>query len=203
MVSTAVRAFLLMRGGRDRDPRPSPPLPDPVSQVGLAVTSIILPDRATDEGVLIASTTFAWRAIAKALEKDWTLALQLTPRQWEEIVAGAFKEEGFDEVTLTPSSADGGRDVIAVKRGRGALKVIGSVKRYKPGNLVTYDDVRALMGVMLGEPDASKGVLTTTSDFPPNLGRDRQISALLPTRLELINGAELQQWLSDLGKQHD
>jgi restriction system protein len=61
-------------------------------------------------------------------------------------------------------------------------------------------NVRALMGVLASERDASKGVITTTSDFPPLIESDRLIAPLLPTRLELVSGAKLQQWLLDLSK---
>jgi restriction system protein len=54
-------------------------------------------------------------------------------------------------VTLTPRSGDYGRDVIAVKRGLGFIRVIDRVKAYKPDHLVTADDVRALMGVLQGD----------------------------------------------------
>jgi restriction system protein len=57
-------------------------------------------------------------------------------------------EAGFDEVTLTPRSGDLGRDVIAVKRGLGTVRVIDQVKAYGPSHLVTADDVRALLGVL-------------------------------------------------------
>jgi len=32
------------------------------------------------------------------------------------MIAGVYKESGFDEVTLTPRSGDFGRDVIAIKK---------------------------------------------------------------------------------------
>jgi len=47
---------------------------------------------------------------------------------WEEIIAGAYKKAGFDEVTLTPRSGDLGRDVIAIKKGLGSVRVIDQVK---------------------------------------------------------------------------
>ena len=65
-------------------------------------------------------------------------------------VVGAFSKANY-EVTLTPRSGDFGRDVIAIRRGVGCVKIIGSVKRYAAGNLVPYDDIRALLGVMAGE----------------------------------------------------
>ena len=61
-------------------------------------------------------------------------------------MAGAYSKAGFDEVTLTPHSGDFGRDVIAIKRGIGSIRVIDQVKAYKKGHLVTANDVRALHG---------------------------------------------------------
>ena len=61
-----------------------------------------------------------------------------------------------------------------------------------------YDDIRALLGVLLGERDASKGIITTTSDFPPRVTDDRFIAAFLPARLELINSEALLRWLTAL-----
>jgi restriction system protein len=133
----------------------------------LSVSSVIIPDKASAEGVLIKSTSLVWDEIVRALGADWSVAYGLPPEKWEEIVAGAFKRAQYDEVTLTPRSGDHGRDVIAVKHGVGCVKIIGSVKRYGAGKLVPYDDIRALLGVMSGERNASKGIITTTSDFPP------------------------------------
>jgi restriction system protein len=141
-----------------------------------------------------------WVSIVKELKYDWTKAYEIPPRAWEEIIAGAFKEDGFDDVTLTPRSGDHGRDVIAYRRGVGTIKVIGSVKAYKPGLLVGYDDVRALLGVMTGERDTSKGIITTTSDFPPNIMKDPFIAPFVPYRLELMNGKALQEWLKKLAQ---
>ena len=65
---------------------------------------------------------------------------QLVPRlpdsaeKWEEMIAGAYSRAGFDEVILTPRSGDYGRDVIAIRKGIGCIKIIGSVKAYKPGH---------------------------------------------------------------------
>jgi restriction system protein len=69
------------------------------------------------------------------------IAFQISPRKWEEIIAGAYKKAGFDEVILT-RSGDLGRDVIAVKKGIGTIRVVDQVKAYKPGHLVTVNDVR-------------------------------------------------------------
>jgi restriction system protein len=164
----------------------------------LVVKSIIIPEKETPEGVLVRSTTRVWESIIKELKRDWTKAYEIPSRAWEEIIAGAFKEDCFDDVILTPRSGDHGRDVIAYRRGVGTIKIIGSVKAYRPGRLVRYDDVRSLLGVMSGERDTSKGIITTTSDFPPNIMKDPSIAPFVPYRLELMNGKALQEWLKKL-----
>jgi restriction system protein len=166
-------------------------------KVALTVSSLIIPERHVADGVLVRSTAAVWSEIAKHLAKDWSLAFQLSPRQWEEMVAGAFAQEGY-EVTLTPRSADGGKDVIAVRRGIGCVKILGSVKANAAHVQVGYDDVRAIAGVVLGDPKASKGIITTTAAFPPKIMEDPTVRALSPTRLELVDGEALQEWLTRL-----
>jgi restriction system protein len=102
-------------------------------------------------------------------------------------------------VTLTPRSGDFGRDVIAVKRGLGTIRIIDQVKAYGPNHLVTADDVRALLGVLQGDK-ASKGFLTTTSDFAPKLRDDILLKPFMPAQLELINGKMLLTRLEELAK---
>jgi restriction system protein len=141
--------------------------------------------------------TIPWLEIVQILIRDLTAAYKIPSRKWEEIIAGAYKKAGFDEVTLTPRSGDHGRDVIAVKRGLGIIRIIDQVKAYTPGHLVSADDVRALMGVLQGD-GASKGFLTTTSDFAPRLREDPLIIPFIPSRLELINGRMLLDRLKEL-----
>lgn len=166
----------------------------------VTVSSVIIPEQKSTEGVLVKSASLVWASIVDELELDWRKAYEIPSHVWEEIVAGAYKKAGFDEVTLTPRSGDDGRDVIAIKKGIGSIKIIGSVKAYKPGLLVGCDDIRALLGVMSGERDTSKGIITTTSDFPPKVGDDPFIAPFLPTRLELMNGGVLKDWLLELRK---
>lgn len=182
----------------------------PADKAALSISGLILPDsrliipeRREAEGALIKSISGLWAEVVKLLGSDWTKAYEISSDKWEEIVAGAFKKEGYDEVILTPRSGDHGRDVIAIKRGIGCVKIIDSVKAYKPGNLVPYDSIRALLGVMSGEQDVSKGIITTTSDFPPKIASDPYIAPFLPTRLELMNGESLRRWLVELNQIKD
>ena len=165
--------------------------------VSITVSSLIIPERKTTEGILVRSTSAIWSEIVQKLGSDWNLAFQLTSDQWEELIAGAFHKEGY-EVTKTPRSGDHGRDIIAIKHGFGSVKILGSVKAYKPDHLVEYDAVRALVGVVTADQKASKGIITTTSDFPPLMENDPSIAPFLPTRLELVDGKRLQQWLNEL-----
>lgn len=186
-------SFLNKILGRPQDPKTGT----------LTLSNIIIPGNKTSEGVLIEASSVQWLEVVRFLHANWEEAYSIPPEKWEEILAGAYKRAGFDEVTLTPRSADKGRDVIAIKNGVGCIKVLGSMKRYKPTNLVKHDDVRALLGVLSGEHNASKGILSTTSDFAPKIASDPYIAPFLPTRLELLNGKQLRSWLIDLAKKSD
>lgn len=164
----------------------------------ISVSSIVIPEHKGSEGTLIKSASVAWVQIVRELGNDWQNAYKIAPHIWEEIIAGAYKQAGFDEVVLTARSGDRGRDIIAIRQGVGCIKIIGSVKAYKPGHLVSYDDVRSLIGVMAGERDTSKGIITTTADFPPRIMSDPFIAPFVPYRLELMNGTQLHKWLKTL-----
>jgi restriction system protein len=163
----------------------------------LVLKSLLTFKETTDEGKLIEAVSLPWFDIIKILGKDPEAAFSISDRTWEEIIAGAYHRAGFDEVILTPRSGDYGRDVIAVKKGVGTIRIIDQVKAYKRGHLVDANDVRALVGVLHGD-GASKGFLTTTSDFAPRLKSDPLITPFMPSRLELINGEQLLKRLLEL-----
>jgi restriction system protein len=165
----------------------------------LLLQAVIVPGAKTGEGQLIVAVTLPWFEIIALLSRDPSLAYQIEAQKWEEIIAGAYQRAGFDEVTLTPRSGDLGRDVIAVKRGLGTVRIIDQVKAYGPNHLVTADDVRALLGILQGDK-ASKGFLTTTSDFAPKLRNDILLKPFMPAQLELINGKMLLARLEELAK---
>ncbi len=171
-------------------------------KVDLALSSVIVGDTRTSEGILVEATSVAWKAVVGELKSDWNKAYQISPQKWEEIIAGAYSLAGFDSVILTPRTGDHGRDVIATRKGVGCIKIIGSVKAYHPGLKVGYDDVRALLGVMSGERDTSKGILSTTSSFPTNIMADPFIAPFVPYRLELMDGEHLRKWLVELANKN-
>lgn len=162
------------------------------------IQSLVTLAEKTDEGYIIELIYPAWNEIILLLNKDPNIIHQISPRKWEEIIAGSYKKAGFDEVIITPQSGDLGRDVIAIKKGRGSIRIIDQVKAYKPDRLVSANDVRALLGVLQSDQSATKGVVTTTSDFAPRIQEDKFIKPFIPYRLELINGKGLVQYLNTL-----
>ena len=87
--------------------------------------------------------------------------------------------------------------MIAIKKGYGSIRSVESVKKYKPGNEVTADDVRAL-GFLLSDPRNSKGIVSTTWKFAPKIEEDPLTKQYIPYRLELVDGEKLierfKQW---------
>ena len=171
-------------------------LPSPEHVSILVRAAVVTLGGKTHEGQLIQAVAPAWFEILKLLQQDFAAVMQIPPRKWEEIIAGSYERAGFDEVTLTPASGDGGRDVIAVKKGFWSVRIVEQVKRYKPGLLVTAEEVRALGFVLQADQNTSKGVVSTTSDFAPKITEDELIKPFLPHRLELVNGEELLKRLS-------
>jgi restriction system protein len=163
-------------------------------EIGFGV-ALIEPGQPTDEGVLIAAVTPAWRRFLKLLADDPQAFMQLDSRQMEELIAGGYEQDGWT-VTLTPRSGDGGKDVIAVRHDVGAIRVLDQVKRYGPGLLVNADEVRAMWGVLSRDHLASKAVISTSSSFAPGVFDEFKDS--MPTRLELRNGEQVREWLAKL-----
>jgi restriction system protein len=169
----------------------------------LLMQAIVVPGDSTHEGTLIKAVAVPWFELIKQMNCDPNFMYQIDWRKWEEMIAGAYERSGFDEVILTPRSGDLGRDVIAIKLGVGSIRVVDQMKKYKPGHLVTANEVRAMLGVVCADPKTSKGVITTTSDFAPGIAQDTLIQPFVPFRLELKSGAELLDWLKTLASATD
>jgi restriction system protein len=154
--------------------------------------SLVVPGDRTDEGVIIRAVTPVWRRFLSELANSPTALSRLDWRQTEELVAGAYREEGWT-VTLTPRSRDKGRDIIAHRDDIGAIRVLDQVKQYAPGHTVDAGEVREIFGTLNLDPKASKAVITTTSRFAPGVFVD--FASVMPTRLELRDGSQLRLWL--------
>jgi len=119
-------------------------------------------------------------------------------REFEIFIADCYKLSGWDQVELTPQRGDGGRDIIATRTDIGTIRILEQTKAYSPGTLVTHDDVRAMIGVLGIDHNASKGVITTTSDFQPTVLSNPEFSQFMPYRLGLRNGFALREWLAEI-----
>jgi len=145
------------------------------------------------DGDIIIAVTPVFRRFLRELERDPNALYKLDSRQFEELIAGAYEEDGCDEVILTPRSGDKGRDVIATSKVFGTIRILDQVKLYSPHRVVEAEDVRALHGVLGLDQGASKGIITTTSTFAP--GVYDEFKSLIPGRISLRNGAQLREWL--------
>ena len=169
-----------------------------VQEHELTLQAVVTLGEQTTEGQVIEAVCTAWFALVQAFVRNPQLMFDLDSRKWEEMIAGAYAAEGWEIVTLTPRSGDGGKDVIATRRDFGSIRFIEQVKRYSPGNLVTFEEVTAMLGVLDLERNASKGIITTTSDFAPGVYTNNRIAELRPSRLDLRPGLELLKWLSSI-----
>ena len=63
----------------------------------LLLRTIIVPGNKTSEGRLIEAVAIPWFEIVKLLRDDPNVAFQIPPDRWEEIIAGAYRQAGFEE----------------------------------------------------------------------------------------------------------
>lgn len=175
-----------------------PPVTQSDQPTLLLQTALVDLGSKTSEGHIIEAVTIPWRRIAREIERNPQFLFEFPQdsRKFEEFIAGAYDQDGW-EVTLTPSSGDLGRDVIATKPGHMSIRVLDQCKAFSPDHVVTANDVRAMVGVLSRDQNVSKGVVTTTSEFAP--GVHEEFKEFVPFRLELRNGPALVKWLRSLG----
>lgn len=90
--------------------------------------------------------------------------LTMDPRDFEQLVGRLLGAMGYDNITVTRRSADGGIDVLAdIEIGILRLRTAVQVKRMK-GN-VQRPVVSQLRGDMMTLPDVNQGMIITTSGF--------------------------------------
>ena len=89
---------------------------------------------------------------------------EIESRQFEELVAELLEDQGY-EVTLTPPSSDGGRDLFAARKDTlGSFLYLVECKQYSPERAVGVEVVRSLYGIVSAE-NATAGIVATTSRF--------------------------------------
>lgn len=134
--------------------------------------------------------------LAKAY-RDPKLLYEISPRRFEEFVAELLDRLGY-EITLTPASKDGGKDIYAAKRDDlGTFLYLVECKRYSPDHKVGVGLIRELNGVVQAER-ATAGILATTSFFTKGA---KEFQERLSHQISLKDYLGLQEWMSRALKQ--
>ncbi|MGE7091194.1 restriction endonuclease [Lysinibacillus sp. NPDC048646] len=131
--------------------------------------------------------------LIQQLSRNPELMYKLDPRKFEELVAELFNRKGY-EVTLTPQTRDGGKDIYAIKKDAIAPTLfVVETKRYSKTNKVGVEIVRGLYGVKSAER-ANVGVIVTTSSFTKDA---IDFASPLNYELSLRDFDNLKEWLSE------
>jgi len=119
---------------------------------------------------------------------------QLSPAGFERLCQRLLRESGFEKVTVTGKSSDGGID------GNGILKinpfvsfnVIFQCKRYK--ETVGAPQIRDFRGAMMGRAD--KGIFITTGRFTMEAKKEARRDGVPP--IEIVDGEKLVDMFEQL-----
>jgi restriction system protein len=121
---------------------------------------------------------------------------QISPRQFEELIAELLSDMNFD-VELTPPTRDGGRDVLAYWNSPvGRLLCLVEAKKHRPDRPVGVQLVRSLYGTLVDE-HATSAMLVTTSDFSSDA---RKFEQRHKWQLSLRNYTDLVKWIDNYKK---
>lgn len=136
--------------------------------------------------------------LLSALKSSPYLLRDLSPREFEEVVAEVFRAKGF-VVDLTKRTRDGGKDIIAVHTdGLGIQsKYFIECKHHAENNKVGVDVVRALHGVMNTKDGPNKTILATTSTFTSGAKGFVENEAASKWDMTIADYDEIVRWLND------
>jgi restriction system protein len=111
----------------------------------------------------------------------------LPPSGFERLCQRLLRENGFQQVTVTGKSGDGGIDGIGILQLNKfvSFPVLFQCKRYQ--GVVTPSQVRDFRGAMEGRAD--KGIIITTGVFTAEAKREARRDGARP--IELVNGDDL------------
>jgi len=119
---------------------------------------------------------------------------ELPPPGFERFCQRLLRESGFQEVTVTGRSGDGGIDGIGILQVNPlvSFKVLFQCKRYSGS--VTAGQVRDFRGAMMGRAD--KGIIITTGSFTADSRKEAVRDGVPP--IELVDGDKLVEMLEQL-----
>jgi restriction system protein len=115
------------------------------------------------------------------------LLMALSPGGFERFCQRLLRESGFEQVTVTGRSGDGGIDGVGILQVSPlvSFKVLFQCKRYS--GVVSASQVRDFRGAMMGRAD--KGIMLTTGTFTSDARREA-VRDGVPS-IELVDGEKL------------
>jgi len=117
----------------------------------------------------------------------------LTPRQFEEMVAELMIKRGY-EVDLTKSTRDGGKDlIIANHTDIGNFMYYVECKKYAPKNPVGVNLVRELVGTIFADK-VTAGIMITSSYYSHDAV---EFSKNFRHQISLIDFIKLKEWMRE------
>ena len=148
-------------------------------------------DAAADDG------TTPEQAEAAGLDYAQEIAAKLPalpPAGFERFCQRVLRESGFQQVTVTGRSGDGGIDGIGILQVSAlvSFKVLFQCKRYR--GAVGPGQVRDFRGAMMGRAD--KGIILATGSFTADARKEAVRDGVPP--IELVDGDKLVEMLEQL-----
>ena len=118
----------------------------------------------------------------------------LPPAGFERICQRLLRESGFEQVTVTGKSGDGGIDGIGVIQVNAfvSFKVLFQCKRYQ--GAVSSPTIRDFRGAMMGRAD--KGIIMTTGNFTLDAKKEARRDGVPP--IELVDGEKMVEMFEKL-----
>ena len=126
--------------------------------------------------------------------RDKEAIYDITPREFEELVACVFERQGYN-VEVTPITRDGGCDIIATKDISGIpYMILIECKKYSARHKVDVQLVRSLLGVQ-SDKKANKAILVTSSLFTSDA---RQFAARQEHLISLVDVNDLINMMKNI-----
>ena len=133
-----------------------------------------------------------WQQIINRLALNPQAIYELTPRKFEELVAGLLIKDGLT-IQMTPEARDGGKDIIAeYESNLGKQLFLVECKRYSRQRPVSVSVIQRLYG-LVEESKATSGLVVTTSRF----SRDAlEYQGRIKHRMSLKKYEDISSWLN-------
>jgi HJR/Mrr/RecB family endonuclease len=136
-------------------------------------------------------------AMIAELKKHPDDIFRLTSRQYEELIAELIRDMGY-EVTLTKTTRDGGKDILAsIKTEMGDFLCLVEAKHYREDRKVGVSLVRELYGTLC-DYQANSAMLVTTSSYSPDA---KALQQKHQYQLSLRDYTDVATWIQRYGRQ--